>query len=59
VTECGHVWPSKPGETITYENVGEVPARGSHRCIKDSGHINDITDDDHKCCCGNNTWVTP
>jgi hypothetical protein len=28
---------------------------GSHYCIKDIGHVDDITNDDHRCCCGA-TW---
>lgn len=27
-----------------------------HVCIKARGHVTDITDNDHRCCCGANTW---
>ncbi len=44
--ECGHSWET--------EN-----SRGAHCCIKKQGHESDVTDDDHECCCGENTWETP
>jgi hypothetical protein len=25
---------------------------GEHRCVKDTGHESDCTNDDHQCCCG-------
>lgn len=61
--ECGHQWEPREGETITYRNEFDQevvePARGPHCCIKKPEHIHDITDDDHKCCCGNSDWITP
>lgn len=48
--ECGHQW--EPG-------AGDPETNGPHLCRKNPRHVNDITDDDHKCCCGANTWETP
>lgn len=47
--ECGHRW-----EPDRLDNV-----RGTHVCVKPPSHVHDITDDDHRCCCGANTWETP
>ncbi len=62
--ECGHSWPAREGEVVWYQDecsdeVKDYPARGPHRCVKDRDHIDDITDDEHQCCCGNSDWVTP
>jgi len=54
--ECQHSWEAQPGETIEYSKDGqtwEEPARGPHRCVKQYGHTEDPTNDDHQCCCGN------
>lgn len=60
MTECGFEWISRAGETITYTRddgtTYRSAAQGWHRCIKKSGHVTDITSDDHRCCCGNDTW---
>ncbi len=45
--ECEHRWPANPVEA------------GPHVCIKPLGHVADPTNDDHRCCCGISTWVTP
>lgn len=47
--ECGFHWttgngPEDPNDT------------GIHTCLKPTRHIHDITDDEHQCCCGANTW---
>jgi len=42
--ECGHRWPGTDGT--------------DHVCIKPPEHVADITDDDHRCCCGVSTWET-
>lgn len=47
---CDHRW---------YESESTVPSKetnGPHQCIKDISHVKDITDDDHKCCCGAKLW---
>lgn len=58
LNECGHSWPTKPGETIEYVDAIRA-ATGPHRCVKRAGHEADPTNDDHQCCCGNSTWETP
>ena len=29
-----------------------VCAADTHYCVKDVGHVSDVTNDDHRCCCG-------
>ena len=51
--ECGHRWGTRAQGKF-------APGYDSnHVCIKPPSHITDITDDDHRCCCGANTWETP
>lgn len=57
INECGHSWEAREGETMETTD-GVVPARGPHRCVKQAGHESDPTNDDHQCCCGNNTWAS-
>lgn len=45
-SECGHHWGDR----------GFL--QDPHVCIKPLGHDLDPTNDDHRCCCGNSTWVT-
>lgn len=55
-TQCGHSWAAQRGETIDYVdadgNKFTKAARGPHCCVKHVSHITDITNDDHRCCCG-------
>lgn len=62
--ECGHRWAASPDDKpITSlddiegsPNRGQIltyPPRGHHVCIKSHRHVDDITNDDHRCCCGN------
>lgn len=56
--ECNYRWNAKPGEVIEYSGKDGPytrPAQGAHYCIKAYGHTEDITNDDHQCCCGNTT----
>lgn len=39
--ECGYRWEVDP-----------ATLRGVHGCTKHPDHVYDITDDDHRCCCG-------
>lgn len=41
--ECGFRW-----------TTSEQP--GPHVCRKHPRHVDDCTDDEHRCCCGANTW---
>lgn len=45
--ECGHQWWPEVATTT-----------GPHLCRKHPTHTADITDDDHRCCCGASTWRT-
>lgn len=58
--ECRYSWDASPEDKpIRYtEEDGEtwekpVPVPGHHYCIKSHRHVDDITNDDHRCCCGN------
>jgi hypothetical protein len=55
---CWHTWDTEPDEldiVLVTDGNGQSyaePASGQHTCVKDAGHEQDPTNDDHQCCCG-------
>lgn len=45
--ECNYRW---------FSTAPKSNSAGTHYCIKDLAHVQDITDDDHECCCGMTDW---
>lgn len=52
MTECAFRW-NEPSTTPPKDDMGY---NGPHQCTKPATHTTNITDDDHRCCCGATLW---